>query len=154
MKNQEINRNKQKLDSLFEKVKDFSADTYLQSHWARYLCISVSGFLETSVRIIYREYAKSKAIPQVANFVEGKLEDFQNPKMEKILQLTGGFSKEWASDLRLKTDGELKDAVDSIAHNRNQIAHGGSVGMTYRQIKDYYDRAIKVIELIENQCSN
>jgi hypothetical protein len=74
--------------------------------------------------------------------------------MEKILQLTGGFSKEWASDLRLKTDGELKDAVDSIAHNRNQIAHGGSVGMTYRQIKDYYDRAIKVIELIENQCSN
>lgn len=153
MKNQEINRNKQKLDSLFEKVKDFSADTYLQSHWARYLCISVSGFLETSVRIIYREYAKSKAIPQVANFVEGKLEDFQNPKMEKILQLTGGFSKEWASELRLKTDDELKDAVDSIAHNRNQIAHGGSVGISYSQIKSYYERAIKVIELIENQCS-
>lgn len=153
MKNQEISSNKQELDYLFEKVTAFSADTYLQSHWARYLCILVSGFLETSVRIIYREYAKDKAIPQVANFVEGKLQDFQNPKMEKILQLTGLFSKEWENDLRRETEGELKDAVDSIANNRNQIAHGGSVGISYSQIKSYYDRAIKVIELIENQCS-
>lgn len=153
MKNREIISNKQKLDNLFKKITAFSADTDLQSHWARYLCILVSGFLETSVRIIYREYAKSKATPQVANFVEGKLEDFQNPKMEKILQLTGLFSKEWANELRLETEGELKDAVDSIANNRNQIAHGGSVGISYSQIKSYYDRAIEVIELIENQCS-
>ena len=151
MKNQEISSNKQRLDNLFKKIT--STDTDLQSHWARYLCILVSGFLETSVRIIYREYAKSKATPQVANFVEGKLEDFQNPKMEKILQLTGLFSKEWADELRLKTKDELKDAVDSIANNRNQIAHGGSVGISYSQIKSYYDRAIEVIELIENQCS-
>jgi len=153
MKNQKINSNKQKLDHLFDKVKDFSADTYLQSHWARYLCILVSGFLETSVRIIYREYAKNKAIQQVGNFVEGKLEDFQNPKMEKIIQLTGLFSKEWENELRRETEGELKAAVDSIANNRNQIAHGGSVRMTYIDIKRYYERAIKVIELIENQCS-
>ncbi len=153
MKNQDISRNKQELDCLFEKVTVFSADTYLQSHWARYLCILVSGFLETSVRIIYRDYAKNKATPQIANFVEGKLEDFQNPKMEKILQLTGLFSKEWENDLRRETEGELKDAVDSIANNRNQIAHGGSVGISYSQIKSYYDRAIKVIELIENLCS-
>lgn len=153
MKNQEISRNKQELDYLFEKVTAFSADTYLQSHWARYLCVLVSGFLETSVRIIYREYAKDKAIPQVANFVEGKLQDFQNPKMEKILQLTGLFDKDWENDLRCKTEGELKDAVDSIANNRNKIAHGDSVGISYSQIKGYYERAIKVIELIENQCS-
>lgn len=153
MKNQEISSNKQRLDNLFKKITAFSTDTDLQSHWARYLCILVSGFLETSVRIIYREYAKKKATPQVANFVEGKLEDFQNPKMEKILQLTGLFSKEWANELRLETEGELKDAVDSIANNRNQIAHGGSVGISYSQIKSYYDRAIEVIELIENQCS-
>ncbi len=153
MKNREISSNKQRLDNLFKKITAFSTDTDLQSHWARYLCILVSGFLETSVRIIYREYAKDKAIAQVANFVEGKLEDFQNPKMEKILQLTGLFSKEWENKLRQETEGELKDAVDSIANNRNQIAHGGSVGISYGQIKDYYDRAIKVIELIENQCS-
>ena len=131
MKNQEISSNKQRLDNLFKKITAFSTDTDLQSHWARYLCILVSGFLETSVRIIYREYARKKATPQVANFVEGKLEDFQNPKMEKILQLTGLFSKEWANELRLETEGELKDAVDSIANNRNQIAHGGSVGISY-----------------------
>jgi len=151
--NREIISNKQELDHLFKKITAFSEDTYLQSHWARYLCILVSGFLETSVRIIYREYAKSKATPQVANFVEGKLKDFQNPKMDKIFQLTGLFSKEWENDLRRDTEGALKDAVDSIANNRNNIAHGGSVGISYSQIKSYYDRAIKVIELIENQCN-
>jgi hypothetical protein len=114
MKNREIISNKQKLDHLFKKITAFSEDTDLQSHWARYLCILVSGFLETSVRIIYREYAKSKATPQVANFVVGKLEDFQNPKMEKILQLTGLFSTDWANELRLETDGELKDAAGGV----------------------------------------
>jgi hydroxylamine reductase (hybrid-cluster protein) len=153
MKNREISSNKQKLDYLFTKITAFSGDTYLESHWARYLCILVSGFLETSVRIIYREYAKKKATPEVANFVEEKLKNFQNPNMDKILQLTGGFSKEWASELRFQTDGELKAAVESISNNRNQIAHGVSVGITYSQIKSYYDRAIKVIELIENQCN-
>ncbi|MBD2453540.1 hypothetical protein H6G80_05560 [Nostoc sp. FACHB-87] len=154
MKNREVMRAKQKLDNLFEKVNQLPDDNELKAHWARYLCILVSGFIENSVRAIYSQYAKNKAIPNIANFVERKLDDLQNPKMEKILQLTGAFSLQWESNLRKATEGELKDAIDSIVANRNNIAHGQDVGITYATIKDYYEKAFKVIQMIENQCNS
>ncbi|MBD1930582.1 MULTISPECIES: HEPN domain-containing protein [Cyanophyceae] len=153
MKNIEVKRERQRIDDLFTKISSLPDDIELKSHWARYLCIRVSGFLENSVRAIYSQYAKKKAVPYVANFVERKLEDFQNPKMEKILQLTGLFSPEWESELRKVTEGELKDAVDSIVSNRHNIAHGRDVGITYVRVKEYYNKALKVIDLIENQCN-
>lgn len=154
MKNTEVIRAKQKLDNIFAKIYQLPLDDIeLKSHWARYLCILVSGFLETSVRSIYSEYAKKVSNSNVANFVERKLADLQNPKMEKILQLTGTFNPEWESNLRIATEGELKDAINSIVANRNNIAHGRDVNITYIRIKDYYEKAIKVINMIENQCN-
>lgn len=155
MKNNEVIRAKQKLDKVFAKIDQLpKEDIELQAHWAKYLCILVSGFLENSVRSIYSEYAKkvSKST-KLTNFVESKLKDLQNPKMEKILQLTGSFSREWQSNLEKATEGELKDAINSIVANRNNIAHGEDSRITYARIKDYYEKAIKVINMIENQCN-
>lgn len=155
MKNNEVIRAKQKLDKVFAKIDQLpKEDIELQAHWAKYLCILVSGFLENSVRAIYSEYAKkvSKST-KLTNFVESKLKDLQNPRMDKILQLTGSFSREWQSNLEKATEGELKDAINSIVANRNNIAHGEDSRITYARIKDYYEKAIKVINMIENQCN-
>lgn len=153
MKNREILRYKQQLDDLFEKISAFSEDAELQSHWARYFCIRISGFLEVSVRAIYSQYAKDKAAPYVANYVQSQLKNFQNPNMEKIIQLTGFFDREWADTLKRDTEGELKDAIVSIVAVRNNIAYGGSGDITYARIKDYYKRVVKVVELMEKQCN-
>jgi hypothetical protein len=91
MKNIEVVRYQQRLDSLFEKVKDIS-DIELQSHWARYLCILVSGYLETSVRAIYNEYSRKRTDENVANYVSSRLKGFQSPKMANIVDLTRAFS--------------------------------------------------------------
>jgi hypothetical protein len=56
-----------------------------------WLTDSISGFLENSVRITYAEYARKRADSSVADFVESRLRQFQNPKMGTILDLTGGF---------------------------------------------------------------
>ncbi len=152
MKNNEALRYQQRLDNLFKQIATFSGDVELQSHWARYLCVLVSGFLEVSIRAIYGQYARNKASHYVANFVESELKGFQNPKMEKILELTKSFSPTWADELKIVTDGELKDAVDSIVAVRNNIAHGQNVGITYTTIKNYYQNVVKVIEMLENQC--
>ena len=152
MRNQSIVSYKQRLDNLFVQIKAFAGDPELQSHWAMYLCVLTSGFLETSVREIYGSYATKQAAPNVANFVKNKLEDFQNPNMGKILELTRSFNQEWEIRLRFATEGEIKDAVDSIVANRHNIAHGRSVGITYVRIKNYYDNAIKLIDLIDDQC--
>ncbi len=145
-------RYKQRLDNLFKQISAFSENIELQSQWARYLCVLTSGFLETSICAIYNRLAGQSASPYVANFVKSQLGGFQNPKMGKILELTGAFNPQWANELETATEGELKDAVDSIVANKNHIAHGRDVGITYTRIKNYYEEAIKVVDLIEKLC--
>ncbi len=146
-------RYKQRLDNLFGQISAFSGNLELQSQWARYLCVLVSGFLETSIRSIYGEFARRTASPYVANFVKCELGSFQNPKMGKILDLTRAFNPQWANQLEAATEGQLKDAVDSVVANRIQIAHGRDVGITYARIKGYYEDVIQVVDLIEGMCS-
>jgi hypothetical protein len=154
MKTLEALRYKQRLDNLFQQISAFSGNIELQSQWARYLCILVSGFVETSICAIYGEFARKTASPYVANFVKCELDSFQNPKMGKILDLARAFNPLWADELATATEGELKDAVDSIVANRNQIAHGRDVGITYIRMKNYYERAIKVVDLVEKICGS
>ncbi len=152
MNNVEVTRARQRLDHLFDLIDTLRDEPEIQSHWARYLCVLVSGFLERSIRMIYGSYARSSAAPNVANFVEVELKHFQNPTMGKILELARAFSPDWGGELEGATEGKLKDAVDSIVANKNNIAHGESVGITFTRIKDYYERAVQVLELIDVQC--
>lgn len=151
MRNREANQHKDRLDDLFKQVGEVS-DINLQGHWARYLCVLVSGFIEVSIRAILTEHVKNKSAPSVANYVVRGLDRFQNPNMERILQTLGAFNPAWADEIGKLTEGELKDAVDSVRANRNRIAHGGNVNIRYRTIAFYYDNAVKVIEIIEEQC--
>jgi hypothetical protein len=126
----------------------------MQSHWAKYLCVRVSGFLEVAVSTIYKKYAKNKASPFVVNYVERQLSSFQNPKMEKILNITRSFNPKWAEDieLELSKNTEIKDSIDSIVEVRNKIAHGENIGITYSKMKGYYKNALKLVNLLEEQC--
>jgi len=145
-------RYKQRLDNLFGQISVFSGSPELQSQWARYLCVLVSGFLETSICAIYGEFTRRTASPYVANFVKCELGSFQNPRMGKILDLTRAFNPQWANQLEAATEGQLKDAVNSVVANRNQIAHGRDVGITYVRIKNYYEDVVEVVDLIEKMC--
>jgi len=153
MNTHEIVRRKQQLDHVFEQTTSVSQDAEILSHWARYLCVLVSGFLESSIRVLYSQYARTKAAPNVANYVEAQLKYFQNAKMERILELARSFSPQWELELRTSSEGEPKDAVDSIVANKNNIAHGEGVGVTVSRMKRYYESALAVVETIEAQCT-
>ena len=147
----EITRQRQRLDDLIQKARHLS-DPETQSHWSRYLCVLVSGFLENSVRITYTEYARSRADASVADFVENRLRQFQNPKMGTIIELAGGFNQEWRKSLEIDTKGQLGESVNSIVNNRHKIAHGESVGLTLHTLIQYYSDAVKVVDLLRQQC--
>lgn len=147
----EITRQRQRLDDLFRKAKT-SAEPEVQSHWSRYLCVLASGFLENSVRITYSEYARKRADPLVADFVQNRLRQFQNPKMGSILELAGSFSRDWRQRLDDATSGRLSESVNSIVGNRRKIAHGESVGLTLHSLRQYYGDALRVIDLLQQQC--
>jgi len=144
----------QRLEYLFGRVKSLGHDPEVQSHWACYLCILVSGYLEVAVRIILSDYVRKCANVTVTSYVQSCLDGFQNPKMAKILDLVGCFSDDWRKALEADTTGALKDHIDSIVSNRNNLAHGYQVGVTYSSVNTWYGSAKRVVELLRTQCSS
>ena len=148
--NIDILRQRQRLEHLFVEVKALDANAELQAHWACYLCVLVSGLIETAVRTSLAEFTRRTAAPQVAKYAAGCLEYFQNPKMDKIIGLVHSFDPAWANQLIQQTDGEPKDAVDSIVANRHNISHGRHVSLSFAQVKKYYQGSLQAIEALES----
>lgn len=154
MKLQSLSAQHQKLCWLFSEADKFGADQIeLQAHWARYLCVLSSGFLENALKDIYACYARACSSPTVANYVESTLRKIQNPKANKFLETAKSFNREWEQDLTefLESDGN-KEAIDAIMSNRHLIAHGKNSNITLVRLKDYLTKSVRVIEFIENQC--
>lgn len=142
-----------RLRDLFTKAERFTDDVELQAHWARYLCVLVAGYIEVSVRCVLSNYAKSRSTSTILNFVDDQLERFQNPNTTKILQLMGRFDPNWQTALEGKIEGRLKDAVNSVLNNRNQIAHGQQVGITLGRLKAYYTDVQIVVQELRTMCA-
>jgi hypothetical protein len=136
-----------RLDALFERVSSLpDDDPELKAHWARYLCVLASGFLEVATKEILVEMTRSRGSEVLTEFVSNTLGDFQNPKMEKILALLGRFDPHWRAELEELTQGEIKDAVDSIVDNRHKIAHGENVGISFVVMSRYWGDAKRCIQ--------
>jgi hypothetical protein len=48
---------------------------------------------------------------------------------------------------------QQKEALDSLLANRNSIAHGRNVGITYARVKEYYSHIKDVISLLKEIIS-
>ena len=143
---------KQRLDATFNRVKGIGRDSELQSDFARYLCVLVSGYIEQAVVELVLEHARGKGAPTLQRFVEQKTKRFTNANAARVQDLLGSFDPAWRRELEKFLDGEAKDAIDSIVSLRNTIAHGGSVGLTYLRINAYYQKAQHVIDQVAKLC--
>ncbi len=150
MKNIEVLRYKQKLDNLFGQLSVFEVESELQSHWAKYLCVLVSGFIEISIRAVLGEYTRQRSNQNITRYVASRLTRVTNPNMEDILTLVGRFDSDWRRKLEEVTTDEIKTAVDSVVANRNRIAHGKDAGISYVTLKNYYKNVKKMVDNIEN----
>ncbi len=153
MQNQELSRQIQKLDRLFGLTKELAdGEMSIQSHWARYLCVLVSGFVENALKEIYSDYIKKSSSPSVAGYAIKNLLTLNNPKAEKVQQVAQSFKEDWGKELGTFM-GEMgrKDAIDSVMNNRHQIAHGKEIGITIISLRQYFDKILEVVDLIETQ---
>ena len=152
--NVEVLRYRQRLDYLFSKAADLNDEPEIQSHWARYLCILVSGYVETSLRHLLVSYSQTKSHPRVTSFVSSRFRRPRNFSMEEILTLVGSFDPDWRKELEAGLGDEVKDAISGLLTNRNNIAHGRDVGISMSTIKSYYRNASKLLDKLETLCSS
>ena len=144
-----------RLDSLIIRGEKAPAASDIEalSHWARYLCVLTSGFIEVSISEACLEYARAnRTDKRVLSYVSKQFDRFQNPNMSRIIQLMSSFDPKWGEQIEVAARGQVKDAVDSVVANRNNIAHGTPVGITVVRIRDYYRDVCKLTDLIDRLC--
>lgn len=147
-------KQKQRIEWLINQARTFDGDQLeLQSHWARYLCVLVAGFLENAISEVYSSYVQKCSNAQVANYVEAVLGRIQNPKAQKFLETARSFNRDWELNLNdyIEQNGR-KDAIDSVMTNRHLIAHGKDSGITLARLDQYFKKGVEVIDYIEGQC--
>jgi hypothetical protein len=133
----------QRIDSLETKAKSdpVKFDIELQSQLARFLCVLASGLIELAVIQTLAAYSRRLSHPNVSRYVSASVGRLRNAKFEDILIVLGHFSPAWRDHFEATTPPEVKDAVDSIVNNRNQIAHGAQTGISLGTFEEYYKRA-------------
>lgn len=142
----EVHRLRSRLDATFARAPGPTAEPEFQADFAKYLCVLVSGYLESALCALLLAYSQSRSTPEVASFVERQLGPWTNPKAEKIIDLFGAFSQNWRDDLTTYLVDQRKDSVNSLVAIRHKIAHGESVGTSLSQIKAHYAAINELIE--------
>ena len=143
---------RKRLDATFERASTVGPDSELQSDFARYLCVLVSGYIERAVVHIILEHVRESESPTLERFVTRRTRRIGSAYIDRIRGLLNDFDEGWKKEFNRSLPDEERDAVNSIVDQRNEIAHGGSVDITYLRIKEYYQRAQRVIDRVAEVC--
>lgn len=144
----EVSRLQKRMDATFSRVAALPFDIELQSDYAKYLCVLVSGFLENAIIALTLEFVDSRSSPEILSFVERELKYWTNPNCDKLCQLLGSFNSDWQTTTGDFLRDERKASVNSLVALRHKIAHGESVGTTLSQVKRHYAVVIEVIGFV------
>ena len=135
--------------------EDLSDKIEQQAHWAKYMCVLASGYLEVSVKEILLEYSGEKSIPIVARYVEKSWPKSRNMSCENIQSILEKFSKEWEEDFTgwLSKGTERKAQINNLISWRNGISHGNEAntnGVTLASVKDNFACACQLVDHLES----
>ena len=145
-----IQRKINSIDTLF-KLCEKIEDEEIKSHFAKYLCVKVSGLFESCIIMIIENYVSKSSSKLTTKFVNTQMKKFTNIKFEKLKQLLYSFNEEWGKSLEEKfKDIQLKDSLDTIISNRHDIAHySNNSSITFGSIMNKYTDIKKIIEIVE-----
>ncbi len=54
--------------------------------------------------------------------------------------------------MRNEISGKLETSLNTIVERRNDIAHGRDVDISLRDLRDHFENAKKVVEIIDQRC--
>ena len=137
------------INQAYELVTTQEVSVQNQAWIAQIMTIWVSGYIEATCKDILNEFSKNGSNPKVFNYVNWHLNRFQNPKMERILELVSQFDDDLAIVLREFSDGPIKESVNSVVGVRHRIAHGNSANISVGRIMGYFKYVKRLANKLE-----
>lgn len=120
----------------------------MQAELTKYLCILIASLIDMRCGECAYRIAEIQSSPRVAAFVSARLRQIPKSSCNAIRELFREFDPQRASRWFDELPDEQRDAVDSVRHNRNQLAHGRHVGLSLGQLQAYRRRADEAISAL------
>lgn len=141
-----------KLDSDFALAD--KAEDEMQSTFAKYICIRLGGFMETSLKESIQNFVDArKSHTVISSYIKSRLQDITNLNADKIERLLKSFSDDWSSKFKYQASDEMKMSLGSIYTNRNDIAHGGNNNVSLSNLRKDYENLKSVASLLDDIIS-
>lgn len=135
------------LDDLFVRARR-QRDLEVQSDYAKFLVIRVSGLVEQVTAEIVLDYTQKRAQPPLVAHVEWRMNMFQNPTVDRILDLVASFQPSWRGQLKDEITIPEREAMGTINRQRNKIAHGEASAVSLGQVNQYYAEIKTLLERV------
>lgn len=145
----EVHRLQTRLDAAFARAQAANVDLESKADYAKYMCVLVSGFLESAIVALLLQFVQERSSPQVLSFAERELKHWTNPNVEKILTLFGAFDSDWRREIESFLSDERKDSLNSLVAIRHKIVHGDSVGTTLSQALRHHKHVVDLVKFLE-----
>src|SRR5579875_3983201 len=82
----DVKRRRDRLDSVVRQLDGTGLQPELLAHFARYLAVLISGYVEQSAKELVREYARGQSDDRVQRLVGKHVERFHNLDNDKLTQ--------------------------------------------------------------------
>lgn len=143
---------KESLNSLFKRLRDEAdtADLDIQKVFSNHVVLKTGGFLENSIKAIFKEYCTRNGNSNLASFVEyhvGRMNSLNDEKLE-ILFRQFGLSDVWNEIVSGAPRDEI-DALSSVKGIRDNIAHGRDNGTGLSRTIDYFNSVQSFVDRLE-----
>ncbi len=123
----------------------------------KYSIIKACGTLEQCFKIIISDFCTQNQNQQTIKFIDITFRESSiNPNIDNIHKSLSKFDDNWNITFKnlLRADpnvNRIRLSISSLNNARNQFAHGGNPGITFNDVKDYFEDAKKIIGFID-QC--
>lgn len=136
------------IDKTISDINGISGSNILtDSYLAKFLVVYICGVYEEIIESILVDFVhRCASRPEIVEYARISISrSFQNPNSGKLIELTSKFGNDaWMSALKSMTTEAF--ALDSIASNKNSIAHGGTSVITLPEVIGYYQQSRPLIE--------
>ena len=147
----------QNIDAIKNVVGDTSP---IMKFLTRYSLIKACGTIEFTYKNIIADFCEESQKIQIKNYISNNIRNSsQNPTLDNIHRLLKDFDEGWNrqfnSMLNEQTEKDkIITSLTSLNDARNEFAHGGNPSITFKDVRDYFKDACKIIEILDKIISS
>ena len=127
------------------------------SYLTNYVLIRVSGTVELVYRSIIADYFSTKLSDnRIDRYLNSTIRNgSMSAEYDNMCNLLDKFDEKWSKEFKQKVEKKLnkekiKSATHSLVRNRHLFAHGKTPSATFKDIKQYYEDILKLIEIFDS----